>query len=207
MRTGFATQEGREALLASARAIESQSGAEVVIAVRARSGHYLHAHLLAGAAAGIMTLWFQLFSPWEFSLPVILMSPLAVGLLAGAATQASPVAQRFLTPASLRQGSVRTAAQSAFFELGIAETRQRTGVLVYVSCLEQRLEVLLDRGVAAVSSQPAWVEVEGELRAAVERDDAAVGAAVLLRFGPLLAGVAPRAEDDVNELSDSVNVA
>ena len=99
------------------------------------------------------------------------------------------------------------AAQSAFFELGIAETRQRTGLLVYVSCLEKRVEVLLDRGVAAVSSQRAWAEAEGELRAAVERDDAALGAAALLRFGPLLAAVAARAEDDVNELSDTVNVA
>jgi putative membrane protein len=207
MRTGFATQGGREALLASARAIEGQSGAEVVIAVRARSSHYLHAPLLAGIAAGTMTLWFQLFSPWEFSLPAILLAPLAVGLLAGGVTQASPTLQRLLTPAAVRDGSVRTAAQSAFFSLGVAETRQRTGLLVYVSCLEGQVEIVLDRGVAAVSTLAGWAEARGALRAAVQQDDASSGAAALLRCGPLLAGVAPRAADDVNELSDTVDVA
>lgn len=204
---GFATEKGREALLVAARALEAQSGAEVVIAVRARSSHYLHAHLLAGAAAGTMILWFQLFSPWEFSLPAILLTPLLVGIATGFATQASPTVQRLLTPISVRQASVRTASQSAFFELGVGETRRRTGLLVYVSCLERSVAILPDRGLAAVSALRGWPEAKAELLMAVERDDASLGAVALGRFGPLLAAAVPRAQDDVNELPDTVNVA
>jgi putative membrane protein len=207
MRVGFATEKGRESLLAAARALEAQSGAEVVIAVRARSTHYLHAPLVVGASSGTMTLWFQLFSPWEFSLLAILVTPLAVGLVAGFLTQLSPTVQRLLTPASVREASVRTGGQSAFFELGVAETRRRTGVLVYVSSLERSADILLDRGAAAAATLRGWTEAIDALRTAVERDDATLGAAALGRLGPLLAAGVPRAEDDVNELPDTVNVA
>ena len=154
-----------------------------------------------------MTLWFQLFSPWEFSLPSILLAPLFVGIVAGGLAEATPAVQRFLTPASVRRASVRTMAQSLFYELGVFETRRRAGLLVYVSCLEKQLEVILDRGVTAASDLRGWREALGDLRAAVRQDDAVEAAACLRRLGPLLAAVAPRGEDDVNELPDAVNVA
>ena len=53
------------------RAVEERSAAEVVILVRERSGPYLHASVLAGAIAAYLTLWFQLFSPFDYSLLLI----------------------------------------------------------------------------------------------------------------------------------------
>src|SRR5688572_10952456 len=203
----FASEAGRQALMASARAIEEQSGAEVVIAVRARAAHYLHAHLLAGVAAGSMTLWFQLFSPWEFSLLSIFLAPLAVGVAAGFVTETSPVLQRLLTPASLRASSVRAAARAAFVDLGLADTRGRTGVLVYVACLERSVEVVLDRGVKAAAGLSGWVDAVDAMRSAVAGDDARRAAEAMRRLGPLLAAVASRGEDDENEIPDTVNVA
>ena len=63
----FLTDADKAALAAAATAIEARSSAEIVIVIRAQSDPYVHADLLAGIAAGVLLLWFQLFSPWEFT--------------------------------------------------------------------------------------------------------------------------------------------
>ena len=71
----------KAALVAAVKDVERRSSAEVVIAFRGCSGTYLDADLIAGILLALFTLWFQLFSPWEFSLPVILASPVLAGAL------------------------------------------------------------------------------------------------------------------------------
>jgi putative membrane protein len=202
---GFATEAGRQALLAAAAEVELQSGAEVVIAWRAQSARYLHAHLLAGASAGVAMLAFQLFSPWEFSLPAILTAPLLVGLAVAVAVEYVPALQRLLTPAALRGAALRTAAQATFHELGVAETRRRSGVLVYVSALEKAVEIVLDRGVAGADGLREWPGLTDALRRAVEADDTARAAAALRAMARPLAVLAPIDGQDVNELADRVD--
>ena len=69
----------KAALLAAVKDVERRSTAEVVVAFRGRSGTYRDADLIAGSLLALFTLWFQLFSPWEFNLPVILGSPILAG--------------------------------------------------------------------------------------------------------------------------------
>ena len=49
----FLTPESKAALAQAARGVEACSSAELVVAVRPRTGSYLHADLLAGIVAGI----------------------------------------------------------------------------------------------------------------------------------------------------------
>lgn len=78
-------EAGRSAILQAVARVEARTAAEVVVVVRERSGLYVHADLVVGIAAGYVTLWFQLFSPWEFSLVAIQAAPAGVGVLAGLA--------------------------------------------------------------------------------------------------------------------------
>jgi uncharacterized membrane protein len=147
----FLDDRGKEALRGAVRAVEERSAAEVVILVRERSGPYLHASLLSGAIAAYLTLWFQLFSPWEYSLLLIQLAPAVAGTAIGLLTSVLPDLQRLLTPGHIRESYVRTKARAAFHDHGVADTRGRTGILVYVSRLEREAEVLADRGVAMPS--------------------------------------------------------
>src|SRR5262249_36564173 len=146
-----------------------------------RSGPYLHASLLAGAIAGYLTLWFQLFSPWEYSLVLIQVAPAVVGAAAGLLANWLPVVRRSLTPGRIREGYVQAAARAAFHDNGIADTRARTGILVYISRLERQAEVLADRGVRAAVDGQAWERATGAIRAAAgvrEPDGVAVAATI-----------------------------
>jgi putative membrane protein len=188
------------------RAVEERSAAEVVILVRERSGPYLHASLLSGAIAGYLTLWFQLFSPWEYSLLMIQVAPAVVGTAVGLVTTLLPDLQRRLTPKSTRESYVHAAARTAFHDNGIGDTRGRTGILVYISRLERAAEILADRGVRDAVDGEAWDRATLAIRSAARfRDpDAAAVATAIAFLGDLLQPVLPRDADDVNELPDEV---
>jgi putative membrane protein len=188
------------------RAVEERSAAEVVILVRERSGPYLHASVLAGAIAAYLTLWFQLFSPFDYSLLLIQIAPALVGVAMGLATTVLPDLQRWLTPPSMRKRYLQTAARAAFHDNGIGDTRGRTGILVYISRLERDTEVLADRGVRDAVDVEAWDRAIQAIRssARVRDPDAAAVASAIAALGDLLQPVLPRREHDVNELPDEI---
>jgi putative membrane protein len=201
----FLSPADKEALTAAVASVEERSSAEMVVVVRPQSGSYSHADLLAGAAAGLFTLWFQLFSPWEFSLLSILLGPLALGGGLGWLVSYSPGARRRLTREATRRAAVRTWARATFVERGVDRTQGRTGILLYVSLLERWAEVVADRGVEAAVPRPEWEDKVAALQGAVRKGEAGrVTAAHLRGLGTVLAAVLPRAEDDVDELADEV---
>lgn len=206
MARAFLDDRGKEALRGAVRAVEDRSAAEVVILVRERSGPYLHASLLAGAIAAYLTLWFQLFSPWEYSLLLIQVAPAVVGTAMGLLTARLPDLQRLLTPRPIREAYVRTSARAAFHDKGVADTRGRTGILVYVSRLEREAEVVADRGVRDAVAAQAWDKAARAIQSAarMRTPDAVVLAAAIASLGDLLEPVLPRAADDVNELADEI---
>jgi putative membrane protein len=203
----FLTDAGKAALLDAVRAVEARSAAEVVVAVRERSGSYLHADLIAGIVAANLVLFYQLFSPWEFSLPLIQVAPTGIGLLVGLATSITPWARRALTPRRTREAMVRTAARATFVDKGVAGTRERTGILVYVAVLERTAEVVADLGVTrAVAAEP-WTAAIARVAESAHRGDAAAVATAVAALAEVLAPALPRSVDDVNELADEVGAA
>jgi putative membrane protein len=204
-RMAYLTEASKAALTAAVESIEQHSSAELVIAVRAHSGGVLAADLIAGALAALATLAFLLFSPIPFSLPAILLDPLIFGALGAWLCSRSPGLRHALLPRRLARESVRRAARAEFFDGGIADTRGRTGILIYVSQTERALEALADSGVRRAIDAARWEAWTRELQHVVrhERDGLKLAAAICALAEPL-ALCLPRAEDDVNELADQV---
>ncbi len=195
----------KEALLAAVKDVERRSAAEVVVAFRGRSGRYLDADLIAGVLLALFTLWFQLFSPWEFNLPVILVSPILAGAAGAFLSSRAPNIRRLLTSRASRRERVRVAALAAFHDMGLGETREKTGVLVYVSCLERMATVVPDGGIRRRVAGAAWDEaVRAIEKAAAHREAGMAVAAIVRGMGDVLAPALPPRVDDVNELPDAV---
>jgi putative membrane protein len=205
MTRSFLQDGDKAALLDAVKDVERRSSAEVVVAVRGRSGPYLHADLIVGGLCACFTLWFQLFSPWEFALEGILLGPLAVGAATAILTAHTAPLRRLLTLPALRRERVRSAAILAFHEKGVTHTRERTGLLVYVSLLERAAEVIVDSGVTAKVPAHAWTEKVASIDAAVARGDNGTAVAARIKeLGDVLEQALPRQADDVNELADEV---
>ena len=70
---------------------------------------------------------------------------LLVFALGAFASSRSNLLRRLFSSEKFRSSAVRTAAAAMFYEAGIANTNAEMGVLIYLSVLERRLELIADR--------------------------------------------------------------
>lgn len=201
----FMTEAGVRELEAAVAAIEAVSSAEVVIAVRPLARHSLIQHAFVGIIAAVAMLGFALFSPVDFTLWQIFVLPIAAGILGALFVEAFAPLYRFLMPSWLRYEHVREAAYATFVERGVHGTRDRTGILIYVAVRERMVEIVGDLGVLRAVGREVLAAYSGELEAMMPRGADAV-AKQLASFAPALAKALPRRDDDIDELSNSVQV-
>lgn len=205
MANPFLTDESKAALAEAVRAVESCSSAELVVAVRPRSGSYLHADLISGILAGLAALAILLYSRWEFELFWFLIDPVLAGALAGLAASRSTVLRRAFTRREARRQRVETAARSTFVERRIHRTAGRTGILLYISVLEREAAMVFDAGVEALAATDAWRKAVGEIEATVQSGADGIAVAKRIRgLAELLSPSLQRSAADVDELSNEV---
>jgi putative membrane protein len=185
-------------------AIEAASGTEVVVAVRRRSAAYLHANVVVGGLVAFAGLAAILFSDHVFALTSVLIDPFVLGGLAGLVVELLPAVKRLLAPAAMRHQATRRAARATFVERGVHNTRDHSGLLVYISWLERELVLVADSGLERKLSGDARAQAERALTAAMAAGGAAV-ARELERLAPALAAAIPHRADDINELPDAID--
>jgi putative membrane protein len=182
--------------------IEKNTDAELVIVVRARSGHYAQADYLCGALLAILGLLFLLFSPFEFHHYWVAIDVALLFAFGAYLSSKSQIIRRLLTTKAFREAAVRTNAAAMFYEAGIANTDAEMGVLVYLSFFERRLELIADRGVLKAVPPLEWNECLFELHQAGRRPDLATTLRALANLGTLLARHLPATGENPNELPD-----
>lgn len=137
-----------DAVEAAVGRIEANTQAELVVVVAGRSGSYRDLSLLAGICAAALGLILALFAPADFHaawIPVDLML-----LFAGVAwaTRRLPWVMRHLASTDRKADQVDHSANAAFHEEAVHATRDRYGVLIYLSLLEDQIRIIPDVGVS-----------------------------------------------------------
>jgi len=195
-------QAACETLAECVKEVETSTDAELVIVVRARSGHYAHADYLLGALLAFAVLLFLLFSPFTFHqywVPIDVVLTFVVGAFV---SSRSNFLRRLLSRKKFRSAAVRTAAAAMFYEAGVANTNSEMGVLIYLSLLERQLELIADRGVLKCVPAQEWNRELFELHEVGKKPQPAGFLAAIRRFGKLLATHLPPTGENPNELPD-----
>ena len=201
----FLTGESKVAFSEAVRTVEAASSAELVVAVRQRSGSYVHVNLAVGILAGLATLAFLLYSPWSHELVWFLVDPVVVGALAGLVFLRSPLLTRLFTRQAARRNRVEAAARSVFVERRVHSTSGRTGILLYLSLLEREAVLVVDLAVEAVAATDAWRAAVSEIEGAMRRGASGFEvAAKVSGLASVLGPVLPCGENDVDELPNEV---
>ncbi len=199
---------------ASVRAAEARSSGEIVPYAVSRSDHYEGAAwkgatlgaLAAVVAAGIAR-WAG--DAWGMPSPAWVMLPAmaggALGYLAAAAIRPIRLA---LTGAAKVQHRVRQRAVAAFLENEVFKTRERTGVLIFLSLFERRVVVLADSGINSRVAQHEWDGVVAGVVAGIRagRPGKALAGAIGQCGDLLERRQVVRAADDTDELPDRLQM-
>lgn len=207
----------QERIQEAVREAEARTSGEIVPFVVQRSGSYDVAVWkgASGAAVivlGVALLVMQLYDGWGLSWLYASWGAILLALIAGtigaAATAFSPPLQRWLAGQTLLEETVHHRAMQAFVEEEVFDTRDRTGILIFISLFEHHIEVLGDAGINQKVRPEAWVTIVEHLRDAIRSETLAAGLVQAIgECGQLLEqrGVELR-PDDQNELSDRVRV-
>jgi putative membrane protein len=182
--------------------IEGNTDAELVIVVRARSGSYRQADYLFGALTAFIGLFFLLFLPVNFHVYWVPIDIAVLFVLGVCLCAWSNRLRRLLTTKTFRKKAARTGAAAMFYEAGIANTNAEMGVLIYLSLLERRLELIADRGVLKAVPSLEWNQCLSELHQVGRQPDPEDFLKALRSLGVLLAEHLPPTGENPNELPD-----
>lgn len=104
-------------------------------------------------------------------------------------------------------GDIRTVAERTFERLGMTKTALRNGVLLFVACEEQRFTILGDSGINEKVPAGFWDEIAARLTIRFKSGEFTDGIVDAIHSaGEELRHFFPRAEGDVNELANDINI-
>lgn len=185
------------------------SGEIVPVIVRSSStvGHvplvlFLFILSLGGVLSPILRSWdWFLVLPSSIEVLVILMVAAIFASVAGRWS----FLQRSLVPLSDRRDQAFARAELEFYHSRMSETRDGTGVLIFVSLLERQVVVLADRGIDSVMEASTWDEVLQDVLSGIKKKNMKEGLVQAIhRCGDILSEHFPIQPDDENELSNKL---
>lgn len=197
---------------------ESRTAGEIVTVLCERSSDYARwrAFLVAAATVVCATVldraWPYLLSaapgiervlPHDVSSWLIPFQVAVAAVFWWLSGRAAPL--RRVLPAKVTTAAVAARAKQAFLDHGVTETRDRSGVLIFVSELEHRVQILADRGIHERVGVEGWQRHVRTITKSIREGKAGNGIVeVVEEIGEELASAFPRREDDENELPDAV---
>lgn len=209
----FFTAQDLEKIKAAVGQAEGSTGGEIVPAVVASSDHYDEA-AWTGATIGAISLPLVAalihhgVELWGIPSPAWIALPSALGAVLGFLAARVPTVKRWLIPRHELARQVEQRAAAAFLEHEVFATRDRSGVLIFLSLFERRVVVLGDSGINARVAQSDWDAITATIVTGIKDArpaDALVAA--IGQCGELLArrGVTRR-DDDTDELADGLHI-
>lgn len=194
---------------------EAGTSGEIVPYVVERSDRYEVVLWRAAAATGsvfllVALLVYLFYEGWSLAW---LYTGIGLGTWLSGGFLFGPLLAMFVRPVfllfagrSLVAGRVRNRAQRAFLEEGVFRTAGRTGILIFVSLWEHRIQVLADAGVAERVPTDTWSEVVEAVRVPLKQGRLADGLIDgITACGKVLRKAGLTAEEgDQNELDDAV---
>ncbi len=206
--------EDLERIKKAVRDAESKISGEIVPVFVERSGVYsianYRAALIGAASVFLLIIIFDRYVP---SLavydPVLIFSLVMLGGFIGALKShfINPVKRFMLSQAHLDQATQKR-AETAFLEEEVFNTRQRTGILIFISFFEHEVIVMADKGINKVVDQKEWNTLVRIMIEHIKKGKITDGiVSAITRCGDILLEkgfmITP---DDVNELGDELRL-
>ena len=196
----FLTDSERQRIAAAIAAAERKTQGELVTVITRYSDDYRHIPFLWAALLALLVP--GVLSVFENPLPGDLAYLVQICSFLGAAAlfNWSPLKMR-LIPANMKRLRAHRLAQEQFFLQKLHMTRERTGVLLFVSVAERYVEIIADQGINDKVAPEAWQSIVTGFIGRVRQRQVADGfLTAIAACGELLAEHFPATDDNRNEL-------
>lgn len=187
---------------------EQKTSGEIVpyIAVKAED-YFDGAAIFVFAAVMVAVAFYFYYHPWH-SVRGLLFAQLCGFLLGIMIVNVFPKTRLwFISKKHIADAAHRRAIQ-AFYENGLAKTRDKTGILLALFFLEKRVEVVADDGINSKLDQQTWDKVVETIVQNAKNGQLVEGfVGGIEQCGNILHEYFPRKKDDRNELKDNLIIS
>lgn len=189
---------------------ELKTSGEIVPVIVNQSRSYIITYFICGLIGYIASLIYIyiLTRGWGFdhtAQEILLLQILIITLFA--MLGAIPFIRRIIIPKKVMEQNVRTASLSNFIASGLLETRDRTGILIFISLFERNVTILADKGINDHAPPDYWQEqVDSIIKGIKKKKPADALCSAINKMGDKLAEHFPPKPDDTNELSNEVRL-
>ncbi len=201
----FISPKDAERVSAAITKAERSTSGEIVAVVADQSSRYEHVPFMWAALLALIIPWPLIHFTWMNVQWIFLLQLLVfLGLLALAW---HPNVRMSLVPKSILNANTRRRASEQFLAQNLHTTTGRTGVLVFVSVAEQRVEIIADSGIDALVPKGTWQTIVDDFTREISAGRTVEGfEQAIARIGELLAAHFPPGSIDPNELPDHLIV-
>ena len=103
--------------------------------------------------------------------------------------------------------TLKDLATEEFYKLGMASTRDKTGILIYILLSKRQFYILADSGINEKVEQLTWDKIRDEMESEFKKGNYLNGViSSVSKVGSILSKYFPVKQDDTNELSNKVIV-
>lgn len=198
---------------------ESKTSGEIALALTAESDHYSFWELLASTylagfvfivllpLAGKITQLYDKFF-WgcpDWFLPAFYGIATLTTIVVGFFAVNVPVLDRIVIPKAIRKKCVSDKAFRHFAQSGVYDTKEHSGILIFVSYLERQVRIIADSGIARKIPQDLWNIIADDLASGIKNGKTKEGfIAAVEKCGELLEEHFPCGKENPNELADGL---
>jgi len=212
------TDSDLQRIKAAVKTAEENISGEIVPVIVDRSGRYIIAKykgsLIGASLAFMMMIVLDRYiisnaSNTLFYDPVFIFFVVILGGIVGAVIPFfSEGFERLLLSQVYMDQTTRRRAENAFLEEEVFNTRQRTGIMIFISFFEHEVMVMADKGISNLVDQKQWDMIVADLVAQIRAGKIIEGLeAGIKQCGDLLLEKGfKKTADDTNELSDDLRV-
>lgn len=199
------TDEEAQRVAKEIAAVEKTTAGEIVAVVAAESSSYLYAPFLWAAVVALLVPWPLIYLTW-WPMQWVYLAQLIVCLLLVLAFWPRET-RMMLVPRSIKHLRAHRRAVEQFLVQNLTTTRNRTGVLIFVSIAERYAEIIPDTGISAKVSAETWQTIVDKLTDDIGDGRAAEGFVTAIRaVGRPLAAHFPPGSDQPPQLPNHLIV-
>ena len=214
-------KEDNEKLKTVVQEAESKTSGEIAVALIKESDNYAVYELLFALFCGFVYFFVMMFFVngienllksifWGYNVSYLLMFyGLSIFIVISTVYFLSNISfiDRLIIPKSVMKQKVNERAIRQFMESGVYNTKDRTGILIFISQLEHRVELLADKGINEKISQEKWDLILNHIIEGITSGDIVKNLSESISdCGKLLAENFPIQPDDINELKDDIEI-
>lgn len=185
--------------------VEKKTTGEFVPAMMESSDHYAVAHMrvaLLVSFVAAVTLYFTI----DKVEPIWFLWVQIPGLVIGYLLAYIPRIKRVFLRKSEIDEEVHQRALEVFFANELHSTKERNGVLIFISMLERKIELIADKGISDLVSKDVWNGVIESLILEIKHGDFTTGICHAIEScGDILKEHFPNDGNDINDINELKN--